>query len=126
MRAIVVNRCNQCDAKLAAEAQSVVDAHTAGRDYGGSEANIRLKTLLELQTILCTEYRYAHRQPRFQSRNLTVTPYYRNAYFTIISLAGAGIFNFVRDHHRQYDGVLEADAARMDDMVDRIRCAAEE
>jgi len=126
MRVIVVNHCNQRDAKLAAEAQKAIDAHTADEDHGGKKVNIRLKTLLELQTILCTEYRYANCQLRFQSRNLTVTPYYRNAYFTIISLAGAGIFNFVRDHHHQHDGVLEAEAARMDDMVDRIRFVAEE
>jgi hypothetical protein len=35
------------------------------------------------------------------------------------------IFNFVGDHHRQHDGVLEAEAARVDDMIDRIRYAAD-
>ena len=50
---------------------------------------------------------------------------YRNAYFAIINLIGAGVFNFVRDRHHQRDGVLEAEAARFDDMVERIRHAAD-
>ena len=30
------------------------------------------------------------------------------------------------DYHHQHDGVLEAEAAKMDDMVERIKHAAEE
>jgi len=75
MHATVVNRCNQRDAQLAAEAQEIVNTHTTDGDYEGSEANVRLKVLLELQTVLCTEYRYAHHQPQSCSWNLTVIPY---------------------------------------------------
>ena len=49
----------------------------------------------------------------------------RNLYFTIISLMGAAIFNLVGDHHCQCDGVLEEEAARVDDMIERIKHAAD-
>ena len=42
-----------------------------------------------------------------------------------MNLIGAVIFNHVGDHHHQRDGVLEAEAARMDDMIDRIRHVAD-
>jgi hypothetical protein len=38
---------------------------------------------------------------------------------------GAAIFNFVGDHHHQQDGVCEAEAARVDNMVERIKSAVE-
>jgi len=38
---------------------------------------------------------------------------------------GAAIFNLVGDHHRQRDGVLEAEAARVDDMIERIKHVAD-
>lgn len=50
----VVNHHGQRDARLSAEAQSVIAA------YGGTGVNAtrrRLKTQLALQTILCMEYR---------------------------------------------------------------------
>lgn len=50
---------------------------------------------------------------------------YRNAYFTVVNLIGAGVFNFVGDRHHQRDGVLEAEAAKFDDMVERIRHVAD-
>jgi len=53
-----------------------------------------------------------------------IYPNQRNAYFSIINLIGVGVFNFVGDHHRQRDGVLEAEAAKIDDMVEKIRRAA--
>lgn len=31
------------------------------------------------------------------------------------------MFGFVEDYHRQRDGVIEADAARIDDMLEKIR-----
>jgi len=46
-------------------------------------------------------------------------------YFAVINLIGDAIFDFVPDNHRQHDGIIEADAARVDDMIERIRCAAE-
>ena len=47
----------------------------------------------------------------------------RNSYFLIINLMGPAIFNFVEDIHRQRDGVIEAEAARFDDLVERIENA---
>jgi len=35
------------------------------------------------------------------------------------------VFNFVGDHHHQRGGILEAEAARFDEMVERIRRAAD-
>lgn len=57
MLAIVVNRCNQRDARLTAEAQKAI-ADAADGNHEESEVNVRLRILLELQTTLCTEYRY--------------------------------------------------------------------
>jgi len=54
-----------------------------------------------------------------------IFPNQRSAYFTIINLIGAGIFNFVGDHHHQHDGVLEAEVVRIDDMIEKIRNAVE-
>jgi len=45
-------------------------------------------------------------------------------YFSAINLIGGDVFNFVEDHHHQRDGVIETDAARTDDMIEKIRCAA--
>ena len=38
-----------------------------------------------------------------------------------INLVGGAIFQHVGDHHRQHDGVIEAEAARINDMLERIR-----
>ena len=38
---------------------------------------------------------------------------------------GAAIFNYVGDYHTQRDGVLEGEAARVDDMKEKIRHAAD-
>jgi len=54
VHAIVVNRCNQRDVRLAAEANQAIAAHVAN---GGYVVHVGLKTQLELQTILCVEYR---------------------------------------------------------------------
>lgn len=48
----------------------------------------------------------------------------RDAYFTLINLIGAGTFLVVGDYHRQRDGVVEAEAARIDDAIQKIRDAA--
>ena len=120
--AAVVNRHNQRDIQLAAEADKAIVAHMNDRGPGASEVSVRLSTLLELQTILCTEYRYAWSIDATNTRTLSS---HRNSYFAIISLIGVGVFNFVGDHHRQHDGVIEAEAARVDDMVERIRHAAD-
>jgi len=42
----------------------------------------------------------------------------------VINLIGGATFHFVGDSHCQRDGVIEAEAARMDDMIERIRNAA--
>ena len=119
---IVVNRCNQRDTQLAAEAEEAAEG-----DNEGGGVNRRLKIDLELQTILCAEYRYVRHQ-HFQPWHLTLIeacPRGRNAYFAVINLIGAGVFNFVGDRHHQRDGVLEAEAAKYDDIVERIRRAAD-
>jgi hypothetical protein len=50
--------------------------------------------------------------------------YNRKSYFAIINIVGCDIFDLVEDFHHQCDGVAEAEAARIDDMVERIRHAA--
>lgn len=49
----------------------------------------------------------------------------RNSYFAVINLIGGDVFNFVEDYHRQRDGVIETEAARIDDMIERIRHAVD-
>lgn len=49
----------------------------------------------------------------------------RNAYFAVINLIGPGIFNLAGDYHHQRDGVLEADAARVEKMIEKIWSAAD-
>ena len=48
----------QCDVRLAAEAERAIAEYTAGGGPTTNRTEIMLKTHLELQTILCTEYRY--------------------------------------------------------------------
>ena len=109
--------------RLAIEAQRAVVSTVANGDHGGSR---RLNTLLELQTVLCTEYRYVCSSlTRIWFWCLTLYPHQRNAYFTVINLIGAGVFSFVEDYHCQRDGILEAEAAKIDDMIERIRHAAD-
>lgn len=57
---LVTSRHRQRDMQLVAEAENAIDIHLAG---GTPEPNVELKTLLELQTVLCTEYRCA--QPNY-------------------------------------------------------------
>ena len=121
--AAIVNRYRQRDTRLAAEAQNVIAAHGASTSYAEHKMRIRLTILLELETILCTEYRYV--------RSFTVAAISqhllcrRNSYFTAINLIGASVFNHVGDHHRQRDGVIEAEVARVNDMIERIRYAVD-
>ena len=109
--------------RLAIEAQRAIISTVANGGHGGSR---RLNTLLELQTVLCTEYRYVCSSlTRIWFWCLTLYPHQRNAYFTVINLIGAGVFSFVEDNHRQHDGILEAEVARIDDMIERIKRAAD-
>ena len=48
----------------------------------------------------------------------------RNSYFAMINLIGGATFYFVEDSHRQHDSVIEGEAARIDDMLERIRNVA--
>lgn len=80
--------------------------------------------LLEMCTILYEEYRYASHWPIALTTCLMYVPCQRDAYFHVINLVGANIFNYVGDHHHQRDGILEADAAKLDDMAERIRDSA--
>ena len=52
-------------------------------------------------------------------------PHQRNLYFTVLNLVGDGIFCFVGDYHHQHDGIIEVAAARFDNMIEKIRSAAE-
>lgn len=58
MFAVIKNRCRQRDMRLAAEANRAVAAQIAERGPGANNTHIQLKTQLELQKILQTEYRY--------------------------------------------------------------------
>ena len=49
----------------------------------------------------------------------------RNSYFAAINFFRSAVFSLVDDNHCQHDGVLEAEAARIDDMIERIRSAAD-
>ena len=54
----IVNRQMRRDIQLTAEAELVVAESTAGMGPGANQAEVVLRIHLELQTILCTEYRY--------------------------------------------------------------------
>ena len=41
--------------------------------------------------------------------------------FTVINLIGVDIFGLVDDFHSQRDGIIEAEAARTDDLIENIR-----
>ena len=56
--AAIVNHYRQRDTWLAAEAQNVIAAHGASTSYAEHKMHIRLTILLELEMILCMEYRY--------------------------------------------------------------------
>jgi len=58
MQAAVVDRNRQRDARLVEEVKKAVDAHMANRGPGAGDTHVQLNTELELQTILCMEYRY--------------------------------------------------------------------
>lgn len=119
----IMSRHGQRDQRLIAAADEAVTAHMVERNPGSSETYIWLKTQVELYTILCTEYRCV-RTPTIALLSKLILCQ-RNSYFTVINLIGSDIFNFVEDHHRQRDGVIEAEAARIDDMIERIRYVAD-
>ena len=48
----------------------------------------------------------------------------RNSYFAVINLIGTPVFQFVWDNHRQRDGVIEAEDAKVSDMIESIWDAA--
>lgn len=54
---LIVNRHGQRDLRLVTEARKVI-AESRANNSGPSRTEIVLKMHLELQTILCTEYRY--------------------------------------------------------------------
>ena len=119
IHAAVVNRYAQRDMRLIAEASDII----ANMGPRAGNTHMGLSTQLELETILCTEHRYI--QPPRPHYNLRTNPFCRrNSYFSVINLIGGPIFRFVGDHHCQRDGVLKAEAARMDNMIERIRNTA--
>ena len=117
---VIVNCHRQRDTRLTAEAQNVITAHSG---TGGNGTRRRLNMLLALEAILCAEYRYAMSPTAVVISRFILLQ--RNSYFTVINLIGAPIFSLVSDNHRQCDSVIEAEAARVDDMVESIRCAAD-
>ena len=58
MQAAVVDRYRKRDARLVEEAENAVNAYVTNRGPGESETRAWLNTELELQRILCMEYRY--------------------------------------------------------------------
>ena len=119
IHAAVVNCYAQRDMRLIAEASDII----ASMGPGAGNTHMGLSTQLELETILCMEYRYV--QPPRPHYNLRTNPFCRrNSYFSVINLIGGPIFRFVGDHYHQRDGILEAEVARMDDMIERIRNTA--
>jgi len=57
IRAVIVSRCNRRDRQLSVATQRAIFAHAASGGPEGRKVK-RLKTQLELQTVLCAEYRY--------------------------------------------------------------------
>ena len=113
-----MNRHGQRDQRLITAADEAVAAHMAERGPGAGETYVWLKTQVELYTILCTEYRCVCAPIKTLFSKLMLSQ--RNSYFTVINLVGSDVFNFVEDYHHQCDGVVEAEAARVDDMIERI------
>ena len=114
-----MDRCNQRDVRLALETDE------AAIEYGRRGVNGRLKIHLEFHTILYEAYRYAHCVDHGPNCVSDVCFHCRDGYFCVINLIGTDIFKYVGDHHRQRDGVLAAEAAKIDDMIERIRRAAD-
>ena len=56
--AIVVNRHRQRDIRLITEARNAIATHSMDRGPEAGDVSVRLSILLELHTVLCTEYRY--------------------------------------------------------------------
>lgn len=65
----VANRHAQRDAQLITEANRVIVANIGGRGPGVDNTRILLSIQLELQTLLCTEYRCVRPLAALQSRN---------------------------------------------------------
>jgi len=123
---VVMTRYGDHDRRLRNEANRVIDARIADLvgPTAANESYIRLKTKFELESALYVEYRYAKlitAKLVFGIHALDT----RDSYFSAINLIGDGIFNFVLDFHAQRDGVGERDGARIDDMIERIRHAAD-
>lgn len=49
----------------------------------------------------------------------------RQSFFAVIALLGPEIFRMVADRHHQRDALLEAEAAKQDDMIERVQHAAD-
>lgn len=49
----------------------------------------------------------------------------RNSYFATKNFVRSSVFSLVDNNHCQHNGVLEAEAARIDDMIERIRSTAD-
>ena len=86
----VVNCHRQRDTWLTAEAQNAIAAHS------GTGVNVirrRVKMLLTLETILCTEYGYVC--PLMAVVISRFTDCQRNSYFAVINPIGTPAFQFV-------------------------------
>ena len=88
-----------------------------------SVAEVGLKTWLEVEMILCTEYRYVWLLSGLQTQHLSHL--LRESYSSIVSLIGEGIFDVVADLHQQRTGVSQAEDIKIANMIERIECAAE-
>ena len=102
---------------------SQVIAHATEQELRSNKNYVQLKKDLECQAILMAEYRCV--RCRLSSQSLHSTRSQSRSFFSIIELLGANIFKLVADRHRQRDAVLETEAARMDDFIERIQHAAD-
>ena len=122
---LILNHHTDRDAQLIAEATSLIESRMADGAPESIMAWVRLRTWLEVESILCEEYRYDYRISEALVLMFT-TLLSRKSIFAVINLTGSRLFESVPDFHNQRDGILEADAARLDDMLERIRFAAAE
>jgi hypothetical protein len=119
---VTANHYGRRDLLLTVAADEAIVARIAEKGPQANEDYIRVKIQLELQTVLCTEYRCALIPAMAPLGPHTL--YNRNKYFAAVNLIGCNIFDLTGDFHHQRDGTAEAEAARIDDLVERIRHAA--
>ena len=123
MHSIIMTRHTECDARLLQHANDAVAKHVFENGDDNQEY-IKLKTELELQNILCVEYRYIGTINYGFTINWGARGH-SQAYFRVVNLIGSEVFNHVGDFHNQHNTITQGDTARLEDMLDDIAHAAE-